>query len=86
MKILIAAIVLTVFGQQAWAELNLDTFQPAHKELSETRHIGYVTRTVCIHGYKFVVASKGESVSITQFYKRQLDKPAWPPVPAECRG
>ena len=76
MKILIAAIILMAFGQQAWAfEKN------THEWLSRTWHDPYATDTFCIDGYKFVVASKGESVAITQFYERLSDNT---PFPAKC--
>lgn len=74
MKILIAAIVLMAFGQHAWAE---------HKVLSWASHGSFFTATVCIDGYKFVVAAEGESVSVTQFYEKPSDATN-PPLPAKC--
>ena len=71
MKIRIAAIILVAFGQQAWAESNVNSDDRWEDvELKSTDHGGYFTSTVCIDGYKFVVAAKDKGgIAITQFFK-----------------
>ena len=78
MKIIIAAMMLLMFGQQASAEITKasDVYEDG---------MGY-TYTLCIDGYKFVIHSAGTldgGVAITQFYKRNHHN-LNSPIPAKC--
>ena len=80
MRLLFAALILTLLSQSAWAEA---------KSLDRNEMKGnYVLRTICVDGYKFVVGNRfdfkgGEAVSdltIVQFYEEKDDVA----LPAKC--
>ena len=95
MKMLIAAIILVAFGQQALAydqkarQFSSDATLGTHKELSTTL-LGprgktvYATHTVCIDGYKFVIVRDTVGIAVTQFYRRGSSNNYGAPIPASC--
>jgi hypothetical protein len=67
MRLLFAALILTLLSQSAWAE---------PRQLDQKSMKGHQTRTICVDGYKFVIAARrdaGEPLSIVQFYEEKDD-------------
>jgi hypothetical protein len=75
MRLLFAALILTLLSQSAWAE---------PRQLDQKSMKGFCQiRTICVDGYKFVIAARrdaGEPLSIVQFYEEKDDVA----LPAKC--
>ena len=78
MRLLFAALILTLLSQPAWSEA---------KSLDRNDMKGnYTVRTICVDGYKFVVGNRLRGVgglsdlTIVQFYEEKDDVA----VPAKC--
>lgn len=78
MRLLFAALILTLLSQSAFAEA-----RSLEKDIIES---SYTIETVCVDGYKFVVGNRLRGVgglsdlTIVQFYEEKDDVA----VPAKC--
>ena len=77
MRLLFAAIILTLLSQSAWAEA---------RSIDKTDMQGnYKLRTICVDGYKFVVVSNyggttTQRLAMVQFYEERNGVA----LPAKC--
>ena len=77
MRLFFTALILTLLSQSAWAE--------ARSMDKNSMKGDYALRTICVDGYKFVVANRfrGEgkmNLAIVQFYEEKNGKA----LPAKC--